>query len=81
MQPLARAEASARAEKQSNASCLQLHQSKVAALSFSPDGASLWSGCDAAAPRPLPGGSGSSSGLGGEPPVVQVSCKVSHQRD
>lgn len=31
---------------------MQAHASKVTALSFSPGGAALWTGCDAAAPKP-----------------------------
>lgn len=32
--------------------CMQTHASKVTAISFSPEGAALWTGCDAAAPTP-----------------------------
>lgn len=49
---------------------MQVHASKVTALSFSPGGAALWSGCDAAAPKPVPESSP-------EPPLAVVNISVS----
>ncbi|KAL4857336.1 putative WD repeat-containing protein [Chlorella vulgaris] len=45
----------------------QVHQSRVAVLSYSADGARLWSGCEAAAPR--------LKEQAEEAPLVSVSCK------
>lgn len=53
---------------------MQVHASRVAALAFSAEGDALWSGCDAAAPRPGPDDASM------EPPVALVSCKASAAR-
>ncbi len=52
---------------------MQVHASRVAALAFCAEGNTLWSGCDAAAPRPGPEDVAGSE----EPPVALVSCKAS----